>query len=110
MRVRHAVVFALASLSLTAEQPPGKETALGERLAEKFRQQTTPIDRPLIQDYADRLGQRLGAQMPDAKFPFTFSVIAHELCRPVQEPAALPGGYVFVYLPPCCLRHKMRPS
>jgi predicted Zn-dependent protease len=34
--------------------------------------------------------------MPHAKFPFTFSVIADDLCRPVQEPAALPGGYVFV--------------
>jgi predicted Zn-dependent protease len=33
--------------------------------------------------------------MTDATFPFTFSVIADELCR-LHEPTALPGGYVFV--------------
>src|SRR5262245_17734472 len=34
--------------------------------------------------------------MPNANARFTFSVIAEDPCTTVHEPAALPGGYVFV--------------
>jgi predicted Zn-dependent protease len=32
----------------------------------------------------------------NTKFPFTFSVIADDPCSTIHEPAALPGGYIFV--------------
>ena len=99
MRIRPAVVFALACLSAAGRQPPSKEAALGERLAARFRQGTTPLDSPLVQDYVNRLGRRLAAHMPEAASPFTFTVIADDLCRPVHQPAALPGGFVFVPAP-----------
>lgn len=108
MRARRIAVWTLAGLSLAAEAPPGpagkavnyysleKEAALGKQLAADFRQRNTPIDSPIVQNYLDRLGQRIAAELRDAKFPYTFRVIAGDPCRTVHEPAALPGGYVFV--------------
>ena len=98
----------LGGLSLTAQVPLGpaekganlyrleKEAALGRQLAAEFRQRTTPIDKPIVQAYLDRLGQKLAAQMPEVKFPFTFGAVADDACPTTHEPAALPGGYVFV--------------
>jgi beta-barrel assembly-enhancing protease len=108
MRVRYVAVWMLAGVSLTAQEAVGpsangadlysleKEAALGKQLAADFRQRTTPIDSPTVQDYLHRLGQRIAAQVPDAKYSFTFSVIADDPCRAIHEPAALPGGYLFV--------------
>ena len=96
MRVRHVAALALACLPLAGQQSSVKEATLGKRLAAEFRQRTTPIDSPPVQNYVAGLGQRLAAQMPGAMLPFTFSVIVDDLCRPMHEPAALPGGYVFV--------------
>jgi predicted Zn-dependent protease len=108
MRVSQVIVLTLAGVSLIAQEPPmpakkginlyslEKEAALGKQLATDFRKRTTPIDVPSVQNYVDRLGQRIAAQIPDAQFRFTFSVIADDPCRTIHEPAALPGGYVFV--------------
>jgi predicted Zn-dependent protease len=108
MRVLHVAVLMLAGRSLCAQQPPRpapngvnfysleKEAALGKQMAEEFRRHTAPVESPAVQDYVARLGQRIAAQVPDAKFPFTFSVIADDPCPTVHEPAALPGGYIFV--------------
>jgi predicted Zn-dependent protease len=65
-------------------------------LAADFRQRTTSIDSPAVHNYLDRLGHRIAAELRDAKLPFTFSVVADDPCRTIHEPAALPGGYVFV--------------
>lgn len=108
VRVRRVAIFLLAGVSLSAQEPLGpaqnsvnysleKEAALGRQLAAEFRRRTIPIDSPIVQNYLDRVGQRIAAYMPDAKFPFTFSVIADEPCQ-THEPTALPGGYVFVPL------------
>jgi len=108
MSVLRIAVLILAGLALTAQEPVGlagkggnffsleKEAALGRQLAAEFRKRTTPIDKPTVQNYLDRLGKRLAAHVPDATFPFTFSAIAEDLCPTIHEPAALPGGYVFV--------------
>ena len=101
MRVRLAI-FALACLPLAAQDPPanptltpGKEAALGRQLAAEFSRTAAPVDSPLLNDYVRRLGDKLAAFIPDAKSPFTFSVVADEAC-PLQEPLGLPGGYVVV--------------
>jgi len=98
----------LAGLSLAAQAPLGpaekgansyslqKEAALGRQLAADFRQRTTSIDSPAVHNHLDRLGHRIAAELRDAKLPFTFSVVADDPCRTIHEPAALPGGYVFV--------------
>jgi len=105
MLLRGFSILLLACLSLTAQVPRPengghssleKEAALGKQLAAEIRRRTTAIDNPVVQKYLDQLGRKLGSQMPNKRFPFTFSVVAEDLCRSAHEPAALPGGYVFV--------------
>jgi predicted Zn-dependent protease len=99
-------MFLLAGVSLSAQEALGpaqnavnysleKEAALGKQLAADFRRRTIPIDSPIVQNYLDRVGQKIAAYMPDARFPFTFSVIADKPCG-IHELTALPGGYIFV--------------
>ena len=76
MLVHRVVVLMLAGLSLTAQEPLGpakngvnscsleKEAALGKQVAAHFRQRTKPIDSPNVQNYLERLGKRIAAQMP----------------------------------------------
>jgi predicted Zn-dependent protease len=73
-----------------------KEGAVGRQLAAEFRKRITFIDSPTVQNYLDHLGQTLEPHVPDANFPFTFRAIAEDPCPAINEPAALPGGYVFV--------------
>jgi beta-barrel assembly-enhancing protease len=98
----------IAGISLMAQQPVGlpgnranfysveKEAALGRRMASEVWQRTSTIEDPGVQEYVNRLGRRLGVEMPDAKFPFIFSVIADDPCPGTHEPGSLPGGYIFV--------------
>jgi predicted Zn-dependent protease len=100
-------MFLLGGVSLTAQELLGpaqnsvnysieKEAALGKQLAEDLHQRTTSIDKPDIRTYVEGLGQRIAASLPEARVPFTFSVIADDLCPTIQEPTALPGGYIFI--------------
>jgi len=84
MRVPRVAVFILACRSLTAQEPLApaqnidfysieKEAALGKQPAAGFRRRTIPIESPLIQNYLDRLGQKIAASMPDVKSTFTFT-------------------------------------
>jgi predicted Zn-dependent protease len=108
MRIDRVAILILAGLPLTAQEPLGpannganfysieKEGALGSQMAASVRQRTTRIDSPTLQNYLDRLGRRIAAELQGTKFPFTFSVIAEDACPTIHEPVALPGGYVFV--------------
>lgn len=97
MHVCRYAALLLISLSLTAQQPDfKKEAALGSQMASELRRKTTAIQDSDVQKYLDLIGRRLAAEMPNANFPFTFSVIADDPCRTTHEPASLPGGYVFV--------------
>ena len=98
-------IVLLAALPLIAQQPAGagvnfysveKEAALGKQLAADVLRQATVLETPPAQDYLNRLGQRLAAQWPDSKWPFSFSLIANEGGGAAQEPLALPAGYIFV--------------
>lgn len=91
----------LASLSLAAQEPSlDKEVALGRVMAADLRKHATPLDNPAVQTYLDGLGQRLAAQMLDARSPFTFAAITGDYCSelggPPGMPTAFPGGYLFV--------------
>ena len=108
MRVSRIAILILVGLPLMAQEPARpagkgvdfysleKEASLGRQLAAEFRKRTTIIDSPTVQDYLDRLGRRLESHLLDANFPFTFRAIAEDPCPSIHEPAALPGGYVFV--------------
>jgi predicted Zn-dependent protease len=108
MLVCRSAILILTGLPLMAQEsvrPAGKgvnfyslekEAALGRQLAAEFRKRTTFIHSLTVQDYLDHLGHRLESHLPDSNFPFTFSAIAEDPCPAIHEPAALPGGYVFV--------------
>jgi predicted Zn-dependent protease len=88
----------LASVPSFAQNPRSieKEASLGKQLASEFREHTISIASPNAQRYVENLGQRLVSQMPKTAFRFTFSIIAEDPCSTIHEPAAFPGGYVFV--------------
>ena len=107
MLMRGLVLCALAGLLSFAQNPTTnanglnlynvqKEIALGEQLAAEFRGRTTTIISPSVEQYLENLGQKLASQMPKIGFGFTFGVITEDPCPTIHEPAALPGGYVFV--------------
>jgi predicted Zn-dependent protease len=73
-----------------------KEAALGKRLAEDVRRQTTAVDAPGAQRYVERLAERIAAELQGSKLPFTFSLVTEDSCQTIHEPVVLPGGYVFV--------------
>jgi hypothetical protein len=93
----HVVFPFLAALPLLAQnQVAAKDAALGRQLAAELRKRITPLESPALQQYVDRLGQKLAAGMPDFNAPFTFQVIAEDSCPTLHEPASFPGGFVFV--------------
>ena len=73
-----------------------KEEALGRQLAEDLRSRSKPIDSPIVQAYLERIGQRIASNISNAPFSFEFAAIDGVPCRDVPEPAALPGGHIFV--------------
>jgi predicted Zn-dependent protease len=108
MRWCRGAILMFMTLSLTAQEPFGpprncvnaysleKEAVLGKQLAAELHRRTIPIDSTTVQKYVGNLGRKIAAHIPDAVFPFTFSVIARDACGTIHEPAAVPGGYVFV--------------
>jgi predicted Zn-dependent protease len=100
--------FLLAGLPLAAQEPGRptengvnsysleKEAALGRQLAWEVYRHTTAVANSRVEDYVNRLGRRISAQMPEPSSAFTFSVIVDDLCPKTHEPGAVPGGYIFV--------------
>jgi predicted Zn-dependent protease len=95
----------LAALPLIAQQPVGsgvnfysleKEAALGKQMAAEVRGQATVLESAMAQDYLNRLGQRIAAQLPGERWTYSFSLIANDDGGATREPRALPAGYVFV--------------
>lgn len=89
--MRSTVPIALALTAAAAAQGiPEKEAALGRALSADVRQRTTAIESPIVQHYLDGLSQRLSTVR------YVLSPVFDHLCPPTHEPAALPGGYIFV--------------
>jgi predicted Zn-dependent protease len=101
-----ATLLILAALTASAqERQPGrgvnfysrdKEAAVGASLIPNILRQTTRVDSKFVQDFVNRIGSRLAAQIPAAPYPYTFTVIAGDLGTVAHEASALPGGYIFV--------------
>ena len=72
-----------------------QDVQLGQEAAQQVRQQAQVVQNPFLQDYANRIGQRL-AGTPEARssgFQFTFTVIND----PSVNAFALPGGPMFIH-------------
>src|SRR5439155_11663448 len=65
-------------------------------LAKEVRQKTTPLDIPAVSGYVAEIGRLLAAQFPEARFPYTFHVIAGDAGGRTHKPMWLPAGYIFV--------------
>jgi predicted Zn-dependent protease len=83
-------------VAVAARAQNNKDTALGAQLAKNIRERTTAIENPSVQEYVERVGQKLAAEIPDAGFKYTFALIADDLGGETHEPVSLPGGYIFV--------------
>jgi predicted Zn-dependent protease len=104
--MRAAILITLAALAANAQdaQPERgvnfysvqKEAELGASMAAEVRRDTTPIDSAVVRDFVNKIGARLSVQLQRAPFQYTFDVIADDPNSPTHEPAALPGGYIFV--------------
>jgi predicted Zn-dependent protease len=90
-----AIVFILAAAIAASGQDP-KAAALGAQLARELRQRTTAIENPTVQDYIDRIGRKLAAQLPDANIVYQFALISDDAGGATHEPMSFPGGYIFV--------------
>lgn len=76
-------------LALISEQ---QEVAMGQQAAEQVRQSMAMVDDAELQNYVDRLGQKLAAQSERPDLPWSFGVVDD----PTPNAFALPGGPVFV--------------
>ena len=68
-----------------------KERALGEAMASALDRVTRFVTDPDINDYIDRLGQKI-VRNSDAEVPFTIKVVD----SPTLRTFALPGGFLYV--------------
>jgi beta-barrel assembly-enhancing protease len=112
MLVRVAAVL-VAALALNAQNQPNrsigkgvnfysieKEAALGAQLATQFRRQHSPLNSDAASDavraYIEQMGARLVQALPQQS-PFTYRFeLTNDSTGTFLEPAALPGGYIFV--------------
>jgi predicted Zn-dependent protease len=73
-----------------------KEAALGAQLAADFRRDHSPLDNAAARDYIQQMGERLARAMPQpSRFEHHFE-LTQDFNGTFLEPAALPGGYIFV--------------
>lgn len=94
----------LASVSgLQAQAPAGpvpysreKESALGAALARDLARRTHPLASDSVRQYIAALGDSLRQGLGAPGLTYTFTVVSDEITGPAHEPAALPGGYIFV--------------
>ena len=69
-----------------------KEVALGRQLAAEFQRNARQLVSPAAQAYIQELGRRVAAE---SAFTYTFLLFADDPTA-LHEPAAFPGGFVFV--------------
>ncbi|MBM3814777.1 MAG: hypothetical protein FJW20_24390 [Acidimicrobiia bacterium] len=106
--MRLLAIVAVAAVSLTAQTRSvgkglhvfslEKEAALGEVMARDLRRNATPLNSAATWGYIDSLGSKLAEHSPVEGHPYQFDVIVNvdTVANPTHEPAALPGGHIFV--------------
>ncbi|HBQ41198.1 MAG TPA: peptidase M48, partial [Halieaceae bacterium] len=71
----------------------GKEAQIGQEMYVEIQKEGTIYDDRELQDYVNRIGQRLVANTERPELPFTFTVID----SPDLNAFATPGGYVYIH-------------
>jgi Zn-dependent protease with chaperone function len=71
-----------------------QEIQVGQEEAAKVAQQMPLVSDPQINGYIEKLGQRLAAQAPGYKYPYSFKVVNQKEINAF----ALPGGPIFINL------------
>jgi predicted Zn-dependent protease len=89
------VLFAQAPAESIADRALARQSALGREYARQLRGESVVLENEAVRSYVDRVGRMLAAQMPGPKPAFEFTVAEMTACPATQEPAALPGGFVF---------------
>ncbi|MEZ5315990.1 MAG: M48 family metalloprotease [Vicinamibacterales bacterium] len=69
-----------------------QEIQMGRESDAAVRQQMGVYDDPALQDYVNRIGQRLARQSHRPDLPWTFTVVN----EPAVNAFALPGGFIYV--------------
>lgn len=87
--MRFAAVFFLAG-AIAAQTYSAKESALGKALAADATRSLTVISDPELQRYVDALAKRLSPA------DWHIAVVQDEIGGSTHEPAAFPGGYLFI--------------
>ncbi|MCL2876138.1 MAG: M48 family metalloprotease [Betaproteobacteria bacterium] len=72
---------------------PAQERQLGEEIMREVRKDPAWLDDPLVEEYINRLGQRLVAANADSGRAFEFFVVKDSMLNAF----ALPGGYIGVH-------------
>lgn len=102
---RHVAIAAVAaSVTLACATNPAtgrrqlmlmseaQEIQLGRDSDQQIRQEMGVYDDPALQQYVDRIGQRLARQSHRPQLPWTFTVVN----EPAVNAFALPGGFIYL--------------
>lgn len=89
------VLFGQAPAESIADRALARQSAMGREYARQLRGESVVLENEAVRSYVDRVGRVLAAQMPGPKPSFGFMVAEMTACPATQEPAALPGGFVF---------------
>ncbi len=108
LQVRRATALALAAglafnaPSASADRTPLKpginmfstadDIRMGQKLADEAEAKLPMLNDPRVDDYLNRLGHKLAAFAPGAKYPYEFHCVNSDALNAF----ALPGGFVFV--------------
>ncbi len=71
---------------------PQQEVELGQQVSKDAEQKLPMLNKPRVDDYLNRIGQRLAAVAPGAKYPYQFKCVNDAEINAF----ALPGGFLYV--------------
>jgi hypothetical protein len=69
-----------------------QDVELGQQAAGEVARQVLMLNNSRVDNYVNSLGQRLAAQTPGSKFPYTYKVVNDRSINAF----ALPGGYIYI--------------
>jgi predicted Zn-dependent protease len=87
-----AAMAALLATACVSLPPPDVDRKIGEETAKTVEEQIGLVDDKALNEYLERVGQRVASALPGRQFTYRFTVVDQ------LEPNAfaVPGGYVYV--------------
>jgi hypothetical protein len=87
-----AACVSLPAAAWSGEVERNLEALIGRVAAELMAREYGTIENPLLDEWVDRVGQRVAAECPRQEFPYRFRI----LDTPERNAFALPGAHIFV--------------